>query len=168
MASALTASRLRASRVSRLTLRLLHTLNSQGNPAQQGFSLVEMMVVIVIIGILSAVALPQFLGVKDKAKLNTQISEAGSLAKECAAALISDGPYPAAYTLASGKTVTGTAISGNCSGTTTADPPTTNITFTTSAATASGSRCGNTSIAVGKTCVVTVTVPTGAVTYTIP
>ena len=170
MASVLTASRLRASRSSRLTLRLLQTLNNQGNQNQQGFSLVELMVVIVIIGILSAVALPQFLGVKDKAKLNTQIAEAGSLAKECAAALISEGPYPAPYALTSGKTVTGLAISGNCSGATTADAPTTNVTYTTSAAaaTASGSKCGNVAIVSGKTCVVTVTVATGAVTYAIP
>lgn len=172
MASALTTSRLRASRGSRLTLRLLQTLNSQGNPNQQGFSLVELMVVIVIIGILSAVALPQFLGVKDKAKLNTQIAEASSLAKECAAAVISEGPYPANYVTTSGVTVSGLTIaggtSGNCNGGTTATPPAADVTYTTTAAVASGSKCGNTAVAVAKTCKITVTVSNGSVGYSIP
>ena len=54
----------------------------------------ELMIVIVIVGILSSVALPQFLGVKGKAELGASIGEAVGLAKECSAAVIIDGPYP--------------------------------------------------------------------------
>ncbi len=41
----------------------------RGNDVKQGFALVELMVVIVIVGILSSVALPNFLGQSDKAKV---------------------------------------------------------------------------------------------------
>ena len=169
MAPALPVSRLRPVATSRLKLRLLQTLGTQGS---QGFSLVELMVVIVIIGILAAVALPQFLGVKDKAKLNTQIAEGSGLAKECAAAVLSEGPYPANYDTTSGVTVSGLTIaggsSGNCNGGTTATVPAADVTYTTSAAVTTGSRCGNTAVAVGKTCRITVSATLGSVTYSIP
>ena len=41
--------------------------------------------------------------IKEKAELNTQLGEGAGLAKECAAAIITEGPYPEAYTVDSDK-----------------------------------------------------------------
>ena len=49
-----------------------------------GFTLVELMIVVAIIGLLSAVALPQFLGARSRADARAKISEVVGLAKECA------------------------------------------------------------------------------------
>ena len=49
---------------------------------QKGFTLVELMIVVVIVGILSAIALPSFLNQQNKAKAACADTQVSALAKE--------------------------------------------------------------------------------------
>ena len=78
---------------SRLVLRLAE--KSQGNSLiSKGFTLVELMVVIVIVGILSAIALPNFLRQTDKAKATEAKQNIASTLKQAQAQFIEDGSEP--------------------------------------------------------------------------
>jgi type IV pilus assembly protein PilA len=54
------------------------------DPASRGFTLVELMIVVAIVGILSAVALPNFLQARSAALIGSRVGEAVGFAKECA------------------------------------------------------------------------------------
>merc|ERR1712196_234830 len=66
---------------SKLQLSLLNRKKGR-NLLEKGFTLVELMIVIVIVGILSAVALPSFLGQAGKAKITEAESLASGYIKE--------------------------------------------------------------------------------------
>jgi type IV pilus assembly protein PilA len=77
-----------------------------------GFTLVELMIVVVIVGILSAVALPNFLSQTDKAKATEATSKISALLKEAYAEYQFDGVV-ADVTTAMGGSATTASATGN-------------------------------------------------------
>lgn len=77
----------------RLKLALI-TRQKQNNLLQKGFTLVELMIVIVIVGVLSAVALPNFLSQTDKAKATEAKSGITAILKQAQAGYLEDGADP--------------------------------------------------------------------------
>ena len=75
----------------KLTQDLAKSLSKKTGVIQQGFTLVELLVVVVIVGILSAVALPQFLTQTKKAAATEGTQQASSIAKQAAAYYLENG-----------------------------------------------------------------------------
>ena len=74
---------------SKLQLALLNRKKGR-NLIEKGFTLVELMIVIVIVGILSGVALPNFISQRDKAKLAAWNAQADNIVKACEVANIDE------------------------------------------------------------------------------
>jgi len=77
-----------------LAMRLIQQLKRKQARTPDAFTLVELMVVVAIVGILSAVALPNFLSQTDKAKATEAKTQITSILKQAHAKYLEDGVAP--------------------------------------------------------------------------
>ena len=72
---------------------MLRKLSQRVNNEEKGFTLIELLVVILIIGILAAIALPAFLGQKQKGQDSEAKSTARNLASQIESCYANNGAY---------------------------------------------------------------------------
>lgn len=90
---------------------LMQRLASRKTKKQNGFTLIELMVVVAIVGVLSAVGLPELTKAQDRAKVAAAEATLTNAAKECSLDLVMGEASPTDFSTFS-PSITGTCATG--------------------------------------------------------
>jgi type IV pilus assembly protein PilA len=101
-------SRLQAGLLAKRAMVQRLNANQQRGGMQAGFTLIELLITVVIIGVLSAIAIPNFISQQNNAKDAAAKAEASALARKCAAAVITGSGFPTPDEISAATNVTAT------------------------------------------------------------